>query len=95
MGAEQSSLPDGHEDDERSVSSNDDRPGSSMNSPRISHSPMSQGKGERARSPTLNHRNLSSRALSGTASYASWSSIGSEMTKAGLNRALIDDAKQV
>ena len=94
MGAEQSSLPDGHEDDERSVSS-DDRQGSSMNSPRISHSPMSHGKAERARSPTLSHRNLSSRALSGTASYASWSSIGSEMTKAGLNRALIDDAKQV
>ena len=94
MGAEQSSLPDGHEDDERSVSSND-RQESSVNaqalSPRTSHSP----KGERARSPTLSHRNLSSRTLSGAASHDWWSSAGSDMTKAGLSRALVDDAKRV
>jgi hypothetical protein len=93
MGAEQSSLPDGHEDDERSVSSND-RQESSM-SPCTSHSPMTQRRGERAHSPTLSHRNLSSRTLSGTASYDSRSLAGSDMTKAGLSRALVDDAKWV
>ena len=93
MGAEQSSLPDGHEDDERSVSSND-RQESSM-SPCTSHSPMTQRRGERAHSPTLSHRDLSSRTLSGTASYDSRSLAGSDMTKAGLSRALVDDAKWV
>ena len=94
MGAEQSSLPDGHEDDEHSVSSND-RQESSVNvdrsSPRMSHSP----KGERARSPTLSHRNLSSHTLSGAASNDWWSTAGSDMTKASLSRALVDDAKRV
>ena len=92
MGADQSRFdPDGHEDDERSVSSND-RPASSINSPRIlSHSPLSHRMGERAHSPTLSHRSLSSRTLS----YDSWSSAGSDMTKAGLSRAMVDDAKWV
>ena len=92
MGADQSRFdPDGHEDDERSVSSND-RPASSINSPRtLSHSPLSHRMGERAHSPTLSHRSLSSRTLS----YDSWSSVGSDMTKAGLSRAMVDDAKWV
>ena len=47
--------------------------------------------GERAHSPTLSHRSLSSRTLS----YDSWSSAGSDMTKAGLSRAMVDDAKWV
>ena len=51
--------------------------------------------GERAHSPTLSHRSLSSRTLSRTPSYDSWSSAGSDMTKAGLSRAMVDDAKWV
>ena len=95
MGADQSSLPDGYEDDERSVSSND-RQASSINSPHpSSHSPLSHRMGERAPSPTLSHRSLSSRTLSWTPSYDSWSSAGSDMTKAGLSRAMVDDAKWV
>ena len=38
---------------------------------------------------------MEGRILSRTPSYDSWSSAGSDMTKAGLSRAMVDDAKWV
>ena len=38
---------------------------------------------------------MEGRILSRTPSYDSWSSVGSDMSKAGLSRAMVDDAKWV
>ena len=82
MGAEQSAWEDGHAYDS---------PSGRQGSPIHFRKPRSA-----IRTPSMSHRNgegaQHSPGQSWTASYDSWSSAGSSMTKAGMSRAMVDEA---